>query len=193
MKRHALASLLITADLLLARLALAAEEHAEHGAHGGGVAIGPLVFSTINLCIFLAIIARYAMPQVRGFVRQRREQIVQAMEEAAAARAEAQRLQQEWEQRLAQFEQTVEDIKAQARQDAERERARILAAAQATAESIRRDAERAAAYEMRRTQEQLRAELVEQAVRLAAEAARTQLTATDQERFITDFLKQVGA
>ena len=28
MKRHALASLLITADLLLARLALAAEEHA---------------------------------------------------------------------------------------------------------------------------------------------------------------------
>ena len=83
-------------------------------------------------------------------------------------------------------------MRAQARQDAERERERILAAARKTAETIRRDAERAAAYEVRRTQELLRAELVRQALRARRrrKPARS-WTAADQERFIADFLKQV--
>jgi F-type H+-transporting ATPase subunit b len=82
-------------------------------------------------------------------------------------------------------------MRAQAREDAERERDRILAAARTAAEAIRKDAERVAAYEVRRTQQLLRAELVRQAVRLAEDAARSQWSAADQQRFIADFLKQV--
>jgi F-type H+-transporting ATPase subunit b len=176
--------------LLLAPAASASEAAHEHA---GGPALAPLLFSAINLAIFIWIIARYAMPQVRRFVRQRRDQVVQALQEAAAAKAEALELRTQWEQRLAQFEQEVQAMQARARQDAEQERERILAAAGKAAESIRRDAERTAAYEIRRTQEQVRAELVRQAVELAADAARTQLTPADQQRFVADFLKQVGS
>jgi F-type H+-transporting ATPase subunit b len=181
---------LVLTAVLLAGSALA-EEAGHPGAHETASPLWPLLFATINLAIFLWVLARYVLPPVRDWVHHRRSHVVQALEEAAAAKAEALRLREQWEQRLAQFSRTVEEMQAQARQDAERERALILEAAHKTAEAIRRDAELAAAYELRRTQELVRADLVRQAVRLAEEAARTQLTADDQQRFVAEFLKQV--
>jgi F-type H+-transporting ATPase subunit b len=185
----------VTPLVLMAVLSFASSALAEEAAHGHAhetaSPLWPLLFSVINLAIFLWVLARYVLPPVREWVHHRRSHVVQALEEAAAAKAEALRLRQEWEQRLAQFSRAVEEMQAQARQDAERERALILEAAHKTAEAIRRDAELAAAYEVRRTQELVRADLVRQAVRLAEEAARTQLTADDHQRFVAEFLKQV--
>ncbi len=179
---------LLVALLLLAPAALASEEAAGHG----GGALAPLFFSSVNLAIFIWILARYAFPAVRDRVRERRSHVLRALEEAARARAEAEALRAQWATRMEQLEPTIEEMRTQARLDAERERERILAAAQKMAESIRRDAERAAAYEVRRTQQALRAELVRQAVLLTEEAARTQWSAADQQRFVAEFLKQVG-
>jgi F-type H+-transporting ATPase subunit b len=179
----------IVASSMLASPALASEE--EH-AHAAGGSLAPLVFSTINLAIFVWILARFTMPSVRNWVRDRHRQVVQALAEAAAAKAEAERLRSEWQARLAQIDQTIEEMRTRAREDVERERERILAAARKTAEAIRKDAERTAAYEVRRIQQQLRAELVQQAVRLAADTARTHWSPDDQDRFVADFLKQVS-
>ena len=182
---------LALAAILFAGSALAEEAAHAHAHETASSPLGPLLFSTINLAIFLWVLARYVLPPVREWVHHRRRHVVQALEEAAAAKAEALRLREQWEQRLAQFSRAVEEMQAQARQDAERERTHILDAARKTAEAIRRDAELAAAYELRRTQELVRADLVRQAVRLAEEAARTQLTAADHQRFVAEFLEQV--
>ena len=181
---------LVLAAVLCAGSALAEETGHGH-AHETASPLWPLLFSTINLAIFLWVLARYLLPPVREWVRHRRSHVVHALEEAAAAKAEALRLREEWERRLADFSRSVEEMQVRARQDAERERAHILETAHKTAEAIRRDAELAAAYELRRTQELLRAELVRQAVRLAEQAARTQLTTDDHQRFVGEFLKQV--
>lgn len=188
MRRRGISWVAATA-ILFAPVVWAAEEEAEH--HGGGFEIGPLLFATINLAIFLWVLARFVLPPVRHWVAERRVRVVRELEEAAAAKAEALKLRGEWEQRLAEFAKMVEDMRVQARRDAELERDRILEAARKTAESIRRDAERAAAYEIRRTQQQLRAELVRQAVHLAEETTRAQWSAADQQRFVAEFLKQV--
>jgi F-type H+-transporting ATPase subunit b len=173
---------------LCARVALANEE-GHHDA--AGIPWGTLTLSTVNLLLFLWVLGRYVVPAVRNWVRERRVRVVGDLEAAAAAKAEALRLKAEWEARLARLDQTIEEMRAQALQDAERERQRILAAARKTADAIRRDAERAAAYEVRRTQELLRAELVRQALHAAEAQARSRWTAADQERFIADFLTQV--
>jgi F-type H+-transporting ATPase subunit b len=178
------------AALATAAVPLALAEEGTHG-HEAGSPLVPLFFSTINLLIFLWVLARYVVPPIRAWVRSRRTHIVQALETAAAAKAEALRLRTEWEERLAQFNQSLEAMRTQARRDAEHERDQILAAARKAADAIRKDAELAAVYEMRRTQELLRADLVRQAVRSAEDAARTQLTEDDQQRFVTEFLKQV--
>ena len=178
---------------VMAALTQAAVALAEEGGHGHEHAspLWPLLYGAINLGIFIWLLARFAWPAVRDLVRDRRDNVVRAIEAATAAKTEALKLKTEWETRLAQFNQSVEEMRQQARRDAERERERILAAAQKTADAIRKDAELAAAYELRRTQEMLRGELVRQAVRLAEEAARSRLTTDDQQRFVTEFLKQV--
>jgi F-type H+-transporting ATPase subunit b len=169
-------------------VALASEE-GHHAAKG--IPWGTLAFSTINLLIFLWVLGRYVMPAVRNWVRDRRGRVIADLEAAAAAKAEALQLKAACEARLARLEETVAEIHAQARQDAERERERILAAARKTAETIRRDAERAAAHEVRRMHEALRAELVRQALQTAEAQTRRQWTADDQQRSVTDFLRQV--
>lgn len=178
----------LVAAVTVASIALASEE-----AHGGGheASLADLLLPTINFVLFLWLIARFVMPGVRKAVRDRRDTIVAALEEAERAKAAAERLRQEWQERLAQLEHTAAEIRGKAVADAERERDRILAAAQKTAESIRRDAERAAAYEVRRTQQLLRAELVKRALGLAESQTRTKWSATDQQGSIDDFLKQV--
>jgi len=175
--------------LLCAAGAWAAEE-AEHS--DSGTPFGTLFFSTVNLALFLWILGRYVMPPVRAWVANRRAQVVSALHAAATAKAEAERLREEWARRVAEIEPTIARLRAQALEDTERERTRILDAARKTAETIRRDAERAAAYEIRRTQEQLRRGLVLQALQLAEERARQQWSAADQERFVGAFLKQVA-
>jgi len=194
MNRGLLRALVLAASLLtIPVVALASEQG--HGAqpHAAGSQFWPLFYASINLLIFLWVLARFALPAVRSFVRNRRKLVVDALEAAAAAKAEAVKLQAEWESRLAQFERSVQEMRQQALRDAERERERVLAAAHKAADAIRKDAELAAAYELRRTQELLHAGLVQQALQLAEDAARSRLTTEDQQRFVAEFLKQVPA
>lgn len=188
--RAPVTTLAAAAFALHAQLALASEQ--SHGHEPGVIPWSSLLFSAINLAIFVWALARFVMPAVRQWVRDRRDLVVNDLRDAAAAKVEAERLKAEWEARLADLQHSTAELRAQAQRDTERERERILAAARAAADAIRKDAERAAAYELRRTQAQLRAELVRQAVSLAEEATRAQWTAADQQRFIADFLKQVG-
>jgi F-type H+-transporting ATPase subunit b len=171
-------------------LALAAEE-AHHNGEAHAAGLGDLLFPTINFAVFLFVIWRYAVPAIRAWVRERHDRVVRNLTEAAAAKAEAERLRQEWENKLARLDETIRSMREQARADTERERDRILAAAHKTAETIRRDAERAAAYEVRRAQQQLRAELVQEALRLAEDGARRQWSAQDQSRSVDEFVRQV--
>ena len=169
--------------------ALAASE--AHGGHAHGIPWATLVFSTINLLIFVYLIARFAWPAIRDWVADRRRQIVEALEAAARAKAEAEQLKHEWEQRLARLERELDEMRARARADAERERDRILADARTAAAAILRDAHRSAEQDVRTASAQLRAEVAERAYTLACQTARTRLTASDQDRFIGDFLQQV--
>jgi len=173
----------------LASVTLASEAAEEH--HATGIPWLTLLFNIINLGGFLWILGRFVLPSVRSWVRERRDQVIHDLEAAAAAKADAERLRAEWQARLAHLNETIEELRAQARRDAEQERERILAAARAAAEAIRRDAERTAAYQVRQTQQLLRAELVRQALQMVEQDVRAKWTAADQDRFVGDFLKQV--
>jgi|MudIll2142460700_1097286.scaffolds.fasta_scaffold32370_3 F-type H+-transporting ATPase subunit b len=175
---------------LLPAIAFAAEE--SHAAHGhGGIPWATLLFSTINTLIFIYIIKRFAWASIRDWVADRRRQIVTTLEQAARAKRDAEQLKAEWEQRLANLGQELDEMRRLAQAETERERDRILAAAREAAEAIRRDAHRAAEQEVRTAQAQLREEVARQALAIASDQARQRLTAADHERFLTEFLNQV--
>jgi len=183
---------LLTVAILLSGAvhAIAAEEaqkgHAEHG-----IPWGILFFTAVNFSLFVLLIVRMALPALRTWAIDRRDRIVDQLQKASAAREEAERLKSEWEERLKGLESELEEIRAQALADAHRERERILKAAQQTADAIAADAERAAAQEVRRAQEDLREEVARQALALAADRIRRELTPADQKRFVEEFLRQV--
>ena len=177
----------------LLALLVAASAHAAGGGghHDEGIPWLTLLFSTINVVLFILVLRRYAWPIVRNWVQERHDRIVRDLNAADEARAEALKIKAEWEKRLADLEGSIEKMREQARQDAERERERILEEARRTAARLERDAEQAAAAEIRQLRAQLRAELTASAIRLAEQSARAQWTEADQERFVADFLEQV--
>ena len=174
-----------------ASIAFAVDSGGHHEGDHGGLPVATLIFSAINLLIFLFIIRRYAFPAVKDWVKTRRDNIVEELEQAAIARAEAQRLQGEWQKRLNAFDETVAQMKKQSREDTERERERILIAAKETAQKITEDAKKAAVYEATKAQAEIQSDLLRQAVLKAEERVRANWSSEDQGRFVTDFLKQV--
>jgi F-type H+-transporting ATPase subunit b len=187
-------SLLGTVLAMLEALPARAGEEA-HGGHGEPHAIpwGTLFFTAVNFSLFLLLLGRAVLPAVRTWAISRRDRIVDELQKAAHARAEAERLKAEWEERLGRLEEELAAIRDEALADAQRERERILEAAQAMAAAIAADAERAAAQEARRATAELREEVARHAAELAREAIRKHLTEADQKRLLDDFVRGVRA
>ena len=176
-------------SLPAAVLGAEAGHHDEHH----GIPWATLVFSSINLGIFVFLLVRFAWPSIRAWLVERHTTIVRTLAEAERAKREAEQLKQEWERRLDGLQAEIEEMRQKASADIARERDRVLAAAQRTAEGIRRDADRAAEQQVLAGQAQLRDEVARRALALATERARTDLTPADHDRFIGDFLQQVRA
>jgi len=190
---------LAIAFALLPAVALA-DEVGEHAPHG--VPWAKLLFSTINLAIFLVIFVKYLAPfvvqlfegraiPVREWQATRRHRIATALAEADRAKRDAEALRAEWQRRLDHVGTELEAILKQARADIAVERDQILAAARRTAEAIQRDAERTADSEIRSAQEALRAEVARQALAIAEQLAPQRITAADQRRFVSEFVQEV--
>ena len=167
-----------------------ASEKAHHGeAHG--IPWNTLLFSTINFAIFSWIIYKFVYPVIRDHAQDRQARIVAELRAAATARAEAEALKAQWEQRLAALQTELKEIRASAEADLAREREQILAAARKTAEAIGNDARRVADQEIRRAEADLRETVVREAIAAATALAQQRLSPADQDRFIGDFLTEV--
>lgn len=162
------------------------------GGHGGGWGLGGLFFSTVNFLIFAAILRKYALPAVRDTIRQRRDKIVQALNEAKRAKAEAEALRAEYEQKLAGLAAEQQRLQAQALEAAEREKSRILEEASRVAERLQTEARQIAQRELAEARRVLRQEVAEQAVRLATDMVAARLNQNDQRRFVQNLVTEVN-
>jgi len=189
MRLHRLAA--IAALVALPALALASEAGG-HSEHSGMSTPLKLALMFINLGLFAMLMRSVAVPGIRRWIAERRDMVVDALEKAARAKREAESLQAEWKQRLANLDSELEQLRTQARTEIAAERDAILQSARTLAENIARDAQRAAEQELRNARDLLRSEVARQAYELAAAQAPQRLTATDQRRFLDEFLDQVS-
>jgi F-type H+-transporting ATPase subunit b len=173
--------------LLLPVILWAAEEG--HGEHVPS--ISDLVFPVINFLLFVFILYRYVIPTVRDALRQRREKITLALEEAKRAKEEAERLRKDYELKLAGLAAEQEKIQEQALEAAERERERIVEEARQMAERVKSEVQQIAQREVEEARRTLRQEAANQAVRIATELIQSRLTQTDHRRFVQDLVIEV--
>lgn len=189
MKLRSMAPVLFVHCLAVAAGAASPGGQQVHGHHG--IPWATLFFTFVNFGLFVWLLARYVWPQVRLWLRERHTAVIQELRAAQDARRQAEELRAQWQQRLAGLDREIAQLRQQVEADLTRERERAWQQARNAAEAIRKDAERTVAAEMRRIEEELRAEMVQHAVALAREIVRAQWSAADQQRTLEEFEREV--
>ncbi len=150
-----------------------------------------LVYPALNLAILLAVLFYFGRKPIRSFFVERRGQIREELDRAAAMKAEAEARYAQWQRRLMDLETELESIREAARERTESERERILSEAEAAAERVRADARAAVEQELRRAREQLRQEAADLAIELAGQRLQEQITDADHHRLLDEFVTHV--
>jgi F0F1-type ATP synthase membrane subunit b/b' len=164
---------------------------AEHGAaHYPGVTD---LAAVINFLIFCWLLERFLGGPIREFFRLRTERIRDGLAAGVRARADAEALRTELARDVADLPALRERMRADLRATAERQRDEILTAGRESAERIRGDAHLLAAHELAAGRAALQNEVIEEAVRQAVGLIRAAVQASDQERFVREFVAAAEA
>jgi F-type H+-transporting ATPase subunit b len=182
----------------------AREGHGEGAAHGEGAEHGEghaapaldgkrLGFQLLNFAVLVFLLVKFGGPAVKKALAARSGQIKTDLASAAEARAEAQARFEKQERRLAALEQEIAAITAGIKQEAEAEKARLIAAAEDRAKRIQEESAFIIEQQIKQAEEDLRREVATAAVALAEKIVRNQLGSADQQRLIDTFVGDVAS
>jgi len=160
-------------------------------AGGGESVVWDLFWRVVNLALLLVVVFFLARKPVQAFFQDRRDRIQGELQSAAQLRKEAEQRYAKWQRQLVDLDAELERVRATSRERAEAERERILADARAAAERIRSDAHVAVEQEVRRARDQLRDEASALSIQLASELLQAQVTATDRDRLLDEFIAKI--
>jgi F-type H+-transporting ATPase subunit b len=175
-------------DLFAVTAAWASAAEAEHHAPS----FNDIWFPVVNFLIFAFIIKRFAVPLLRDYLRSRREEVVSTLETAAESKRRASALVQDYRWRLAHLDEQVQSIQSALRAEGEREGAKLLQDAEASARKIKADASFLAEQEVKMARQQLREEIAAQAAGEARELIQRNMSPADQSRLFEQFIQNIG-
>lgn len=176
-----------------------AEGHGAPGvgeAHHGGaphINFKSLVLQIVNFGVLLFILIKFGGPAVSKALAARHEQLKAELAAAAEAKAAAEARLAKQEQRLAKLESEIAGIQAGIKQEAEVEKARLIALAEDRARRIREETSFLVDQQVKEAQEQLRRDAAQAAIELAEKLIRGSLDARDQQRLIDNFVGGVAS
>lgn len=153
----------------------------------------PFILMLVNFGLMLFILAKFGGPAARKTAEDRSDQIKTALEEAARLRQEAAAKLADYEARLKDSDAQITKLVADMRADAEAEKARIVAAAEAQAKALQRDAEQRIAAEIELARAALTREVALAATGAAEQLLRGKATGADHGRLVDGFLTDLQA
>jgi ATP synthase F0 subunit b len=163
-------------------------------AGGGGTFLGlpSWIWLTANLLLFLWILRRLIAPPLTRFLDARGEEIRRALRRAASEQQEARELRENLTAKLAALEHEVEEIRARAAREGEREKAEILAQAERERDRMLAQAREEIAFRVAQARHELAAHTAALAAQLAEERLERDLTPADRERVFQRNLTQLA-
>lgn len=175
--------ILLTAALSLAvpAVALASE--------GGGSLISldkSLILQVINFLILLFLLTKLLYRPLLAKMEERARAIKTSLDEAQAARAEAQRQRQEHATQIQNAYAEAQAIRAQAVKEAQEEQQKLVAQARAEAARLVESARAELDQDVRRARQQLRQEVADLAIGVAERLIQRSLRDEDHRRIVQD-------
>jgi F-type H+-transporting ATPase subunit b len=177
--------------MLLTAAPLFAQEH-EEAAGPLDVNTGLLIWTLLIFGIVVAVLYRFAWPNILGAVEKREAHIRELLEGAERDRAEAAQLADENRKLIEETRARTHDAINEARGQAEKMRAEVLETARREQQELLERARRDIAAEREVALDSVRREAVELAIRAAEKLVRRNLDAEDNRRLVREFLGQVG-
>jgi F-type H+-transporting ATPase subunit b len=162
-------------------------------AEGGGAgpfAINPglTIWTLLVFGALFFILAKTAWPAILKQVEEREARIRQALDDAAKANAEAQRLLAEYQGQLATAKAEAQELLAQGRQAGEKVREEILAKGREEQEDLLARARREIALERDRAVAELRREAVELSIAAASKVIEKNLDTEADRKLVQDYI-----
>ena len=180
--------------LAIAALLLGAAPAAVLASEGGGGLINvdkSLFIQMINFAVLLFILVKLLYKPLLAKMEERTQAIRKSLEEAQAARAEAQREREEHASRLQTAYAEAQAIRAAALKEAGEEQRKLVEAARTEAARLVESARADLAQDVRRARQELRQEVSDLAITVAERLIRKSLHDEDHRRIVADAIARV--
>jgi len=179
--------ILILLGCVFATVCIAAE-----GAHGGGSAqFKDFLYRILNFSILVGVMYYVTKKPLANFLANRKESIRRTLQELELKKAEAEKKYEEYQGKLAALDEETKKIIEEYIQEGEREKQKIIEAANKQAQYIKEQAQFAIRQEVKTAKADLQREIAEMTVKTAEEILRKNIKKKDHDRLIDEFRKKV--
>ena len=155
-------------------------------AGGGGFEFNVHGFYIINLIVFVGLIYHFGKKPIHAFLVNRRNIILEELEEAGRLQASAAERLAEYEGKIKNLEEEKAQIKQAFINDGEREKDRIISEAKEAAKKLIEDTERQIDMEGKKIIRALEDEAVTMAITMAVETAKGRMNDDLQAKLVSD-------
>jgi F-type H+-transporting ATPase subunit b len=159
------------------------------GAHEGGV--GDLWWRVLNFIVLAVVIYKLSAKAIANFFVGNRASIKNSLDEAVAAKEEAEKKLAEHSTRLDKATAEIQGIADMIKAQGLVEKEKIIEEAKRTAEKLKEDSEARIDQEFKRALHKLRKEATELSVTMAEEILERNIEAKDHENMVNDFLDRM--
>ncbi|MEG1800476.1 MAG: F0F1 ATP synthase subunit B [Oscillospiraceae bacterium] len=151
-----------------------------------------LLFTWVNMFIMFMIIKKLLFKPVLKILNQRKEQIENMYTEASTATDNAIKMEKDYTEKIALSKDEAGEIIKTATITAQRREAEILAEAKEKADAITQRAQVEIEQEKKKAYGEIKGEIAEISVAIAAKMVEREINAKDHEALISQFIENVG-
>jgi F-type H+-transporting ATPase subunit b len=153
--------------------------------------VGLMIWTLIVFAVSLYVLGKVAFPRIAEALDKRQRAIEESIDAAERTRTEADRLLEEYRERLSDARSQADDIVARARRTGEAQEAEALAESRRKREEMMEQARRDIETETRRAVQEIRREVADLTVLATEKVTRKSLTEEDQRRLVEDALTEL--
>ncbi|WP_079711007.1 F0F1 ATP synthase subunit B [Paraliobacillus ryukyuensis] len=163
------------------------------GAGGvGDLEIGTIIFSLLSFALLLLLLKRFAWGPLMNKMEERENYIANELDVAEKNRLEAEKASKEANEKLMQTRQEAQSIIEEARKAGTKQEETIIEAARKAANDIKQQAQADIKQEKEQAIQALQDQVASLSVQIATKVIEKEINAEDQERLISDYMKQLG-
>jgi F-type H+-transporting ATPase subunit b len=164
-------------------------------ASGGSFLVSPnvglMIWTLVVFVISMYILNKVAWPRIAAALDKRQQAIEESIDVAERTRTEADRLLEEYRERLSDAREQADEIVARARKTAENNEAEALAEAKRKREEMMAQTRRDIEQETRRAIQEIRNEVADLTVMATEKVTRKSLDEADQRRLVEEALNEL--